>query len=146
MENQYNQNIPKKSISKLEYKIVSQLQEGAYKLKVEFFKDSLKIKIDGGLYKINLDTKNNIKFISSLSKALTDLHIENWEDAYVISNTLFITDLPRWKLKIKYSNSEVKEISGYGAYPKNWEDFNRVINEYSETAINSVLKKLKNKA
>ncbi len=146
MENQYNQNIPKKSISKLEYKIVSQLQEGTYKLKVEFFKDSLKIKIDGGLYKINLDTKNNIKFISSLSKALTDLHIENWEDAYVISNTLFITDLPRWKLKIKYSNSEVKEISGYGAYPKNWEDFNRVINEYSETAINSVLKKLKNKA
>lgn len=146
MENQYNQNIPKKSISKLEYKIVSQLQEGTYKLKVEFFEDSLKIKIDGGLYKLNLETKNNIKFISSLSKALTDLHIENWEDEYVISNTLFITDLPRWKLKIKYSNSEVKEISGYGAYPKNWEDFNRIINEYSETAINSVLKKLKNKA
>ena len=118
-------------IVKIEYSCITQVSEFTYDLKVNIFDDGLNIDISGVWYNFSLKTKYNQEFITYLKNALNNLHFENWDDDYQISTCypLIVTDLPNWELKITYSSHNVKKCKGYGAYPKNWDDFEKIIDK-----------------
>lgn len=122
--------VDKKSIIKLEYKSVTQIADGSYYLKVEFLENGLKIKVKGCWYELNIQTKYNKNFILSIINALDDLHLEDWNKSYDVTDKgIYITDLPTWEIKITYSTNDIKKIEGYGAYPENWKDFEKIIDK-----------------
>ena len=130
----------KKQIKTIEYNIISQLSESTFNLKVTFLDDGMKIIVKGTWYEYELKTKRNIKFIKSILNEIDALQIENWQQHYdfCFDSNFFITDLPSWKLKITYINKEELNIDGYGAYPKNWNKFEKIIQKLMP--INSINK------
>ncbi len=69
---------------------------------------------------------------------ILDIGIYSWEDKYISTET--ILDGITWKVKYKEFGLELKTITGDNAFPDNWNEFEKLINDTRGKAFNALLK------
>ena len=73
---------------------------------------------------------------------IADLHMENWKEVYMPSDTMPDADAENWEVAYCEQDEKEKKSVGRGAYPDNWNKFLKIMDEIVPTSIPGQINKI----
>ena len=73
---------------------------------------------------------------------IADLHMENWKEVYMPSDAIPDEDDENWEVAYCEQDEKEKKSVGRGAYPDNWKEFLKIMDEIVPTSIPGQINKI----
>lgn len=73
---------------------------------------------------------------------IKDLHMERWKEIYMASDTRPDEEMENWEVAYCEQGEREKKSVGRGAYPENWKEFLKIMDEIVPTSIPGQINKI----